>query len=837
VDPNDPLSKYFPPADADDPLEGFFKESQPKPMTAAPSPITSWEGVTPHLVAAERVAKDAQANGVEMSDADVANHAMSKILNLSTPLSAAVEGLDALEKNVVDPYVIKPFQKHVGGPLLENFIDSQKVLADPKKYVETGKPANIKGAEYLLRSGGQFVAGKGQLDAYGETPKAAQDINDLESKVGPTGAAALATGAQMAGEAPLFLIRGPRLVKALGNGTVVHIAEAAGTGAAMALADPNVSVKEGIAGGAAMGAASSLLEHFYGEIANLLSKNMEPFEQLTPKQILRRKLAKQTDAEVLAKNPKMAKEFEDRLLGVIDRDGLVEVADDLSKAPKQLGAGKPGPKTPSFVTATVDENGSAIIKKSYYQPGGTEMIQSEPLTVESATKAFIDSQSGKYTAVVAPNMGALSMNGGPFKEEVDAFLGMRIKPSMVAERNLRIEDFVDDPDVGLAKTVVQRSNRDYEGTVVKPAAAEVRIKNGIPQITPVFEGETRLPDELPPKVPENTVSMRKPMAPERTVTKKMNIFDKAIIEDKPLIGGGSGNDPLRPKGPPVPEIPAVPQGEPSVENVDPEDLASLDDALAKSKMMLADKTGIGDRALSQIAGRHLRGPTDLATVVTSVQASRMMMKEADDLRVALEKRFGRDLLSKINLDLHKFGEGRITHDEFIGKYPEITREAQEFSRNLFEEKEHWDKWFAERGVVADDLMNVREHGIEDLYMTRRYWAHLLPTGSWGKKLTHPDMHGVLSDGVDQILTDMRKTNKKITADEVAQEVARITNSKDPILSFKQSPIGKPYAALLEKNRELPKAVRDLLGEVRSGHGVLCHDGWHAARQRCVVLAD
>lgn len=859
----------------------------------------NWEGVTQHILDNERQVKQVEEAKANMGSPDVFTpeqqeaqakqdtvDAINNHMKYSTPAGAAAEGLSALEKHFVDPYIVKPFQENIGKPIMDYAIDrlTKKGEKGPAGVFDEGQTKfGEAGGEYPLRAGSQLIAGKGQFDAYGETPKATKDVNAMEDKFGPVGAAAVASGAKIAGELPLFVVRGPAVLKAFG-GTV----EAAGTGAAMGLLDPEMSVGEGAFGGALLHTGSSMISKgatILGDLfkgvresvtplieesarapapifspetsmklgplgeENRLGKVSDPSFKLGPLGEARR-LQNAEGAKVLGKKVQNSP-YEGRLVGVITRDGLDAITQQVTQAPHVVSQRKtplalPAGTKPSMVVADLDHNGFPVLRKVYDDPSSIsgERIEVEPLTLASAK--WVNKNVRTFTI-----SNELHQREPDYRGEIGALLGFGMKMDVV--RSTPLSEF------DLADTVIS-AGRDYEGTVVKPAGAEVRIINNKPQITPVFDGETRLPDEAPPFVSgpptraegPNRVSdpgnwrtqidyhngsetlqidprrLERELGNEQTVTKRMNTLDQHIIQDKPYIGGGSGGQPppkkllgagkdtssaLRIRGDMPIERPAE-FPEPNEKTVSWDVIDMMGQVTENIRRINADK-GMFDWALSKVVGRHLRGPIDQATLVQSIQASSLLQRSSDDIFKAARQTFTPKLLDQYDRDLQEFFTGRKDWEWVKGRNSGVTEKAQQYAQNLLDTTQAYDAYLQQNGVVPESLGQARLDGTMDLYLTRRYLAFAMPQGRWAKKILAPGMIDTFNDGVNFIYKEAVKRNPNVTVDQITDEVRRIIQTKDPLESFKASNISKPFFSLMERGNP-PEPIRKLLGEIESG---------------------
>lgn len=910
-------------------------------LKAAPTPQVDWRGVTEHVLQAENQIKSIQEAKVSVGlspDVFPEGHyqdAVGKFLDKVRAKSAVsgnpmTEAVDTFKEDVLDPEVIRPLQENYGRPLLDKYISARKSLVGEES----------PESELLGRSALQPLAGKPQLKMFGDSKRGTDAANNLDQKLGTSGAAFAQGVAQYGGETPLFLIGGPE----------TGVLKVGTDGLVAGLIIPDAKPSEMVAGNAVMhGAVTSLgkvlealkpaASEAVAGVKSIFAKKPEPSAAAWE-----RVSQKGAKAEVPPPAP--------RLAAVITKDGLATVADEVAAAPvtpkppagpKVLGAGRPSAPKPVMSVATIDAaTGEAIIKRQHADGS----VSSEPLTVESGLAAY---RAG-YTTVASDLASAWAK--GDFGVETDAFMGLR---------QFKEGDGHVSSDLLSGYRRITPADLDYSGSHFKPDGAELYTGGDGPKITPVFVSDVRLPDEvdpvylgeptelsgiptrgerapvLDPTVISNTRAQevtRNERMPGQTIEATVSDFRK---RGQPVIMGGAGKPPrrygtggtpdaptspdevdneflpvkgtpelnvypphpgdrelesrlvkwkspvqrnasgtfpdetapsefkwknpapargaseeikarrnapvspdepadnefLRIKGPAVPEKPAVLQGAPTPENTGEFDLATLDGVMKNVRQLQVDKSGV-DKVLGFMVGRHLRGPTDLATMVTSIQAANQLAKSADDLRLASRALINKDMMSKASLDLHKFAEGELSASEFFGRNPELSARAREFSRDMFDEKEEHDRFFQSVGVVPEELGIARDEGAIPLYVSRRFWSRLLPPGAWGKKLQAPGMEDVLEKGVKQIYDDMLKssptklftkteggvrTNEKrptVSEDEIALEVVKVINAEDPVAAFRTSFVGKPYSALMAKNRKLPGTILDLLGEVKSG---------------------
>lgn len=281
--------------------------------------------------------------------------------------------------------------------------------------------------------------------------------------------------------------------------------------------------------------------------------------------------------------------------------------------------------------------------------------------------------------------------------------------------------------------------------------------------------------------------------------------------------GGSGRGPPPPQAPRLDAGPPPPPSLPPSRDQAPEDYATLDEALDRVKRNLGRDVGLFQKIHEGLVSTHLRGPTAWAAFKTSYQASQVLQRSSEELQRAMQKRFGKELLSSVDRKLDAWFKGRTTWAQVQKELPpEVQEEARRFAMELFNERQILDQKLRDLGVTPENHEWLRDAGLEDLYMARRYLLYALPEGRWAKTLRTDSMQGVLRDGVDYIYQQMKKVDKTITPDEVMYEVLELLKERDPLAAIKNGSTRlSPLKSLIARG-EVPAPIRKLLGEVESG---------------------
>lgn len=281
--------------------------------------------------------------------------------------------------------------------------------------------------------------------------------------------------------------------------------------------------------------------------------------------------------------------------------------------------------------------------------------------------------------------------------------------------------------------------------------------------------------------------------------------------------GGGGRGPPPPQAPRLDAGPPPPPSLPPSRDQAPEDYATLDEALDMVKRNLGRDVGLFQKIHEGLVSTHLRGPTAWAAFKTSYQASQVLQRSSEELQRAMQKRFGKELLSSVDRKLDAWFKGRTTWAQVQKELPpEVQEEARRFAMELFNERQILDQKLRDLGVTPENHEWLRDAGLEDLYMARRYLLYALPEGRWAKTLRTDSMQGVLRDGVDYIYQQMKKVDKTITPDEVMYEVLELLKERDPLAAIKNGSTRlSPLKSLIARG-EVPAPIRKLLGEVESG---------------------
>jgi hypothetical protein len=266
------------------------------------------------------------------------------------------------------------------------------------------------------------------------------------------------------------------------------------------------------------------------------------------------------------------------------------------------------------------------------------------------------------------------------------------------------------------------------------------------------------------------------------------------------------------KGPLTPERPPMrPIAEADVPPQVAEDLQTI---IAQVQRISRQSKSLSTKAKDFFLPKHLRGMTDVASLKSAVQSTAVLQKAQEDFYKAARREFPGQFMDQLDRDLEQFFLGRMDWTKLSSRNPQLTARAKTFAHSLLKEKEHLDKRLMELGVVPDEFELARESGLMDLYLARRYLAYAMPEGKWAKKLSHPAMADTLRKGTQYILEQMRKKNPNVSNADVTAEVLEVIRARDPLRAMSEG-FGGAFKHLKER-KDIPAALRELMGEVHSG---------------------
>jgi len=388
------------------------------------------------------------------------------------------------------------------------------------------------------------------------------------------------------------------------------------------------------------------------------------------------------------------------------------------------------------------------------------------------------------------------------------------------------------------------------------------------RLKPVQQSYDRLPDErvavFEPEVSKTDITPQAPYTDEPTLKSDPFRERNQLVEETsaaerfprektpvdrpkkgPPPGGGEPPKPPPPSGPKLlppgsqlavrgPEkldIPAIPADYgPQYASTTAREAVDLAVQLMREK----DKS-FPQRALKSLVGAHQRGPTDLATLNLALKQASVVQKSSEEVFAALNRKHKIEFLGQLDRDLYDAFKGREAGgprvsdalDKVFAKHPYLQQESKALLRNVFVEKELLDKQLQSLGYVPDDFSHLRESGMMDLYLARRYAAFASPK-MWGKILEREPKWGRLQDAAEFLQKQMKEKpgdwglvskgssfKEPPTVNKIVNDLFDILRAKDPVESFQTHATTKPFKSLLQK-KNVPEPLRRLLGEIESG---------------------
>lgn len=291
-------------------------------------------------------------------------------------------------------------------------------------------------------------------------------------------------------------------------------------------------------------------------------------------------------------------------------------------------------------------------------------------------------------------------------------------------------------------------------------------------------------------------------------------------------GGGGGGLPPRPPGggkPPGGGGPPEPPPEFPPGPVNPRQLPDsvLNAVRALRDLNLNDPQSMNTwrKAGRVLVGPHLRGPLDLRTHL-------MMLKNAEGM-TALGERWLQAIndatpdlggIRKTRLDFHKdtveVGQGKMSVDEFVRKYPEA-----KLAKPLYED--------AQRQSIADEAWLINENMInpkaETLADTPQYLTKMaLSYKMKGKKAVKfaKSLEGgkVWDDAIKGVIADHQERGSIIGPNEADSYLRHLLGGEDPIGTWN----GAAGAGNSKARKDLPPWLSKVIGQDLAGELAMAH---------------
>jgi len=279
--------------------------------------------------------------------------------------------------------------------------------------------------------------------------------------------------------------------------------------------------------------------------------------------------------------------------------------------------------------------------------------------------------------------------------------------------------------------------------------------------------------------------------------------------------------------------PEPPPAVPPERDYAPMEYADLADAIESIKENLGKDDSLLQKIYKGVVSNHLRGPTAWAAFKTSLRASEVLQRSSEEIVRAAQKRFGNEFLSTVDRKLDAYFKGYMTLDKVVEELPvELRAEAYRFAQELNTEKMLNEQKMRELGILDPDAY-LRDSGLEDLYLARRYLLYALPQGRWARALKDKSMQHILERGVDYIYDVLKKANPDkvvdgvvtevgLTRDEVVYEVLELLKERDPLAVIREGRTRLSPLKSLIARKDIPEPIRELLGEVHSGMFNIAH---------------
>lgn len=264
-----------------------------------------------------------------------------------------------------------------------------------------------------------------------------------------------------------------------------------------------------------------------------------------------------------------------------------------------------------------------------------------------------------------------------------------------------------------------------------------------------------------------------------------------------------------PVEPPVPPPPAPGQ----LPNLG-QDVMSTQDIVQKA---IRAHPSVGERMKDWLMSPAVRRGPGPAHIAAEIQAARNLEKTSEDTVRAIQGAAGSTLKAGNDFDqaINELVGGREGAAlKLETQFPEAWKKARAVVEPQIAEIRQNHKILQQMGVVAEDPAWLN-HGLESEYAARLYLAHMSKPGKWAQRL-EKDFPDVLSAGIKEIERLNPSMAKTETGKQLlARQVMDWLNAGAPMEAFQGATWAKPFKNL-KAREDLPKAIRDMMGEVNSG---------------------
>lgn len=263
----------------------------------------------------------------------------------------------------------------------------------------------------------------------------------------------------------------------------------------------------------------------------------------------------------------------------------------------------------------------------------------------------------------------------------------------------------------------------------------------------------------------------------------------------------------------IPEqVPVPPQPNPA--NIPPEMMAEAN-IIKRIGAWMANRGG--NPIVKKLMPAHLRGPKDIALMVQMSNGVKALEAINSEALVALRKAIPNGkLLSEVDVDLSRVGEGRISWADFRAKHGDaIADQAEKVTQKFLAERTADDARLAQEfGVVPENYIKERANGSMDAYLARIYMPNLVGPDKWFKYTQKTDL---FDNAVQFLVKEVEKSKKFYTPSEIAAELTDILKAGDVEGTVRASKLGSlPSFKRLLSRKDIPEPLKKVMGEVESG---------------------
>lgn len=224
-----------------------------------------------------------------------------------------------------------------------------------------------------------------------------------------------------------------------------------------------------------------------------------------------------------------------------------------------------------------------------------------------------------------------------------------------------------------------------------------------------------------------------------------------------------------------------------------------------------DNPGIIDRLSKQLMGNNLSNATPPRLAQNSVmgQASNRLNNEIKEAVLNAFSKGGVQLESAFDRALGDFESGKLETTQIQNQYPAMWNKVGAMAERMRIRKELNSQLIRQLGGLEDV---VSEENWKS-YLARQYLSKKLKAGDWEG---YARKAGLRDDAVNYIQAENARTGKIRSQEEIQLAVDKMLRAEDPYAEFRNNPqLGGPFQHL-KRREDLPKVLRDAMGEMHSG---------------------